>query len=196
MAPRTPENPFIAPTAIVDPTAVIGKGSKVWAFVQISEQAVVGENCVIGNGAYIDRRVQIGSDVRIHNKALLYEGVIIEDRVFIGPGVCFTNDPWPRSGSTRDMRGKRWRVGQGSVLGANVTVLPDISIGRYAFIAAGSVVTKPVEDFALMAGNPARHKGWVCPCGGVLRFAEGVSPARPEECPKCQQSFNEHLQHR
>lgn len=160
---------FIAPTALVDPTAQIGKGTKVWAFAQIAEHALVGQDCVIGNGVYIDRFVKIGDRVRIHNKALLYQGVLIEDDVFIGPGACFTNDEFPRSGKTRNLTGKSWTIGKGASIGANTTVLPDVAVGSYALIGAGSVVTKDVAEHAVVCGNPARMIGWACFCGHVLK---------------------------
>lgn len=146
----------VAESALIDPTAKIGRGTKIWAFVQVAEYAEIGEDCIIGNGAYIDRYVKLGNRVRIHNKALLYHGVVLEDDVFVGPGVCFTNDPWPKSGETRDMEGQRWVVGTGASIGANATILPNVTIGKNAVIGAGSVVTKDVEAGAVVCGNPAK----------------------------------------
>jgi UDP-2-acetamido-3-amino-2,3-dideoxy-glucuronate N-acetyltransferase len=146
----------IAPTALIHPSARIGRGTKIWAFAQVAEHAVVGRDCTIGNGAYIDRHVKIGNRVRIHNKALLYHGVIVEDDVFIGPGVCFTNDSYPTSRSTRNLKGKAWYVRTGASIGANATILPDLEIGENSIVGAGSVVTKNVPPNAIVCGNPAR----------------------------------------
>lgn len=190
MAPSASAQPLIAPSAIIDSTAKIGKGTRVWAFVQVGEWAFIGENCVLGNGAYVDRHVRIGSNVRIHNKALLYQGVIVEDDVFIGPGVCCTNDPWPRSGLTRNMTHVGWRIKKGAAVGANATILPDLDIGAYAVVGAGSVVTKTVSNFALVAGNPARQRGWVCPCGEVIRFEYSKPVPLPENCQVCGKTFS------
>lgn len=151
----------IAASAVVDPSAKVGAGTRVWEFVQIMKDVEIGTGCIIGNGAYIDRHVKIGNNVRIHNKALLYHGLIVEDDVFIGPGVCFTNDAWPKSGRTRNLTGISWKVGQGANIGANCTIMPDVQIGEYALIGAGSVVTRDVPPYALVYGNPARIRGKV-----------------------------------
>lgn len=153
---KTLKNVYIHNTAIVSKTAKIGKGTKIWAFVQIGDNSVIGENCIIGNGAYIDRNVVVGDNVKIHNRALLYHGLVIEDKCFIGPGACFTNDKYPKHDKTRDLKGVSWRMGEGSSVGANSTILPDVNIGRNAVIGAGSVVTKSVPDNAMVCGNPAK----------------------------------------
>ncbi len=145
----------IDPTAIVAPSAVIGSGTVIWAYAQVMDKAVIGRNCVLGNGVYVDRNVKIGDNVRIHNKACIYNGTVVEDNVFIGPHTCFTNDKYPVSGNTRDLRGVSWRVGKGASVGANVTVLPDVNIGKGAKVGAGSVVTKDVPAGSLCYGNPA-----------------------------------------
>jgi UDP-2-acetamido-3-amino-2,3-dideoxy-glucuronate N-acetyltransferase len=185
MASQVPSDKFIAPTALVDATASVGGGTKIWAYAQVMEHAVIGRDCVIGNGAYVDRHVQIGDRVRLHNKALLYHGVIIEDDVFIGPGVCCTNDPWPRSGSTRDMSKARWRIHKGASIGANATILPDLSIGAYAVVGAGSVVTGAVPSHALVYGNPARIHGAVCRCGTVIRKDLDGAAVHKLRCESC-----------
>jgi len=149
---------YIDKTAIVAKTAKIGKGTKVWAFVQIGENALIGENCVIGNGAYIDRNVAVGNNVKIHNKALLYDGLVVEDNCFIGPGACFTNDKFPCCNKTRDLSGVSWRLKEGASVGANATILPDVSIGKNSVVGAGSVVTKSIPDNVVVCGNPARIK--------------------------------------
>ena len=180
---------YIDPTAIVHSTAQIGEGTKIWAYVQIGEHAVVGKDCVIGNGVYIDRYVKVGNRVRIHNKALLYHGVIVEDDVFIGPGVCLTNDPAPRSGKTRNLKGKSWIVRKGATIGANATVLPDLSIGSYAFVGAGSMVTHPVPHHTLVYGNPARAVGVVCRCGLQIKNEQLSDKNKKLNCPSCGATF-------
>ncbi len=187
MGAKTLELATIAETAIIDPTAQIGKGTKVWAFVQIAEHAVIGEECVIGNGAYIDQYVRIGNRVRIHNKALLYHGVVVDDDVFIGPGVCFTNDALPRSGKTRDLSGKKWKVGKGVSIGANATILPDTNIGEYAMIGAGSIVTKNVPKHTAVCGNPARAVGAACYCGNVIK--QKPTTKKSTRCELCGESI-------
>ena len=159
---------LIAASALVHETARIGRNTKVWAFAQIAEAAVIGNDCILGNGVYIDRHVKVGNRVWIQNKALLYQGVEIADDVFIGPGVCFTNDRRPKSGMRRSMKSVTWKVGRGASIGANATVLPDTPIGACAVVGAGSVVTKPVPDHALVYGNPAVQYKWVCICGTLM----------------------------
>lgn len=160
---------MVASTAIIHSTARIGRGTKIWAYVQIAEYAKIGNNCVIGNGAYIDRFVEIGDRVRIHNKALLYHGVIIENDVFVGPAACFTNDQFPRSGKTRNLKGRSWTVGKGASIGANATILPDVNIGEYAIVGAGSVVTKDIPKHTVVCGNPANPIGIACYCGVIKK---------------------------
>jgi acetyltransferase-like isoleucine patch superfamily enzyme len=153
---RSVTGTYIDKNAIVAKTARIGAGTRIWAFAQVGEGARIGKNCVIGNGAYIDRKVIVGDNVKIHNKALLYNGVVVEDDCFIGPGACFTNDKNPCFDKTRDLRGVSWRLKKGASVGANVTVLPDVTIGAGAVIGAGSVVTKNVPAGVTVCGNPAR----------------------------------------
>lgn len=185
MAPKIPAEPRIEPSAIVDPTASIGAGTRLWAFVQVGEHAVIGRDCVIGNGAYIDRYVKLGDRVRVHNKALLYHGLIVEDDVFIGPGVCFTNDPWPRAGLTRDMSRARWTIQQGASVGANATILSDLTIGAHAVVGAGAVVTRDVPSHGLVYGNPAKLRGAVCRCGSVIRDSEIPRAGKVYKCAFC-----------
>ena len=154
---------FIHPTAEVSKNAKIGGGTKVWAFAQIREGVTIGRDCVIGNGAYIDRGVKIGDRVTIHNKALLYRNLTVEDDVFIGPAVCFVNDPYPRSRVIRNMSSLMRTVKKGASIGANATILSDINIGSFAMIGAGSVISKPVPDHALVYGVPGRIHGQASP---------------------------------
>ncbi len=159
----------IADTAVIDKTAKIGKGTVIWNFAQIMHNVSIGKNCMIGNGVFIDRNVAIGNNVKIHNKALIYRGVKIENDCFIGPAVCFTNDKNPRSFKTRDINKPKWLVERGASIGANAVILPDINIGKYAMVGAGSVVTKDVVGHAIVVGNPAILKGYACNCGNRLK---------------------------
>ena len=164
----------IAKTAIVDKKAKIGKGTVVWNFAQIMHDAVVGKNCIIGNGVFIDRKVSIGDNVKVMNKAQIFRGVSIGDDCFIGPQACFINDKNPRSSKTRPLSAPKWGVGKGASIGAGSLILCDVNIGRYALVGAGAVVTKEVEDYAIVAGNPARPIGYACFCGEkLMKTADG-----------------------
>jgi UDP-2-acetamido-3-amino-2,3-dideoxy-glucuronate N-acetyltransferase len=163
---------YIHPSAEVETGAVIGEGSKIWHLCHIRRDAHIGSECVIGRGVFVDAGVQIGNRVKIQNYVSVFHGVTIEDGVFVGPHVCFTNDLFPRAVNS-DMTLKAaddWVLGEtrvraGAALGANSTIVCGITIGQWAMVGSGSVVTKDVPDYALVVGNPARQIGWVCPCG-------------------------------
>ena len=154
-------------TAIVE-SDKIGEGSKIWHFVHIREHAVIGKNCNIGKSVYIDTEAKIGNNVKIQNFSTIYKGVEIEDDVFVGPSVVFTNDLHPRAFIWEEERVVPTVVKKGSSIGANSTIICGITIGEYAMVGAGSVVTKDVPPFGLVFGNPARMKGFVCCCGKRL----------------------------
>ncbi len=155
---------FIHSTAIVDKTAKIGEGTKIWHFSQVREKAIIGKNCVLGYSVYVDRNVKIGNNVKLENRANIYDGVTIEDDVFIGPHVTFTNDLYPRSVSA-DWKIVPTLVKKGASIGAGSVVVCGVTVGEYAMIGAGSVVTKDIPAHALAFGNPARIRGFVCICG-------------------------------
>ena len=161
---------FTHETAVVDTPAEIGSGTKIWHFSHVMSGAGIGENCNIGQNVVISPNVRIGNNVKIQNNVSVYEGVILEDDVFCGPSMVFTNVINPRSHISRKHEFKPTLVKKGATIGANATVVCGHSIGRYAFIGAGAVVTKDVQDYALMIGNPAVLAGWRCACGEQLSF--------------------------
>lgn len=179
----------VAATAVIHPTARIGEGTKIWNFVQVAEHAVIGLNCSLGKGVYIDRHVKVGNRVRMQNEVLVSNGFVIEDDVFIGPGVLFTNDKFPRSHKTRDLTGKRWVVGKGATIGGNVTIMPDLNIGEYSMIGAGSVVNKDVPRHAAVWGVPARFQGYACYCGTIFKQKLPVREEKTFHCSECGKSI-------
>jgi UDP-2-acetamido-3-amino-2,3-dideoxy-glucuronate N-acetyltransferase len=157
----------IHPTADVSPRATIGNGTSIWHWVQVREGARIGHDCNIGKDVYIDADVVIGDQCKIQNFAALYRGLRVGDRVFIGPHACFTNDLHPRAVSP-DWQVVPTKVEDGASIGANTTILAGTTVGRWAMVAAGAVVTKDVPAHALVAGIPAKVIGWVCECGRPL----------------------------
>jgi UDP-2-acetamido-3-amino-2,3-dideoxy-glucuronate N-acetyltransferase len=157
-------------SAIVDDGARIGKGTKIWHFSHVCGSAKIGEKCVIGQNVYIAPNVVIGNNVKIQNNVSVYEGVVLEDDVFCGPSMVFTNVINPRSAVCRRDEFKNTLVKKGATIGANATVVCGHTVGRCAFIGAGTVVTKDVPDYALIIGVPGRIAGYMCECGIKLAF--------------------------
>lgn len=170
---------FIHPTAIIDPGATIGSGSKVWHFCHISSTSQVGRDCHIGQNVFIDKNCSIGNGVKIQNNVSVYNGVTIEDDVFLGPSMVFTNVLTPRSFISRKADFIPTIIRKGVSIGANATILCGIEIGNYAMVGAGAVVTRNVVPYALVTGNPAQQTGWVSEAGLRLQFdpqGEAVCP--------------------
>ena len=177
---------MIHPSAIVDAGAQLGAGTHVWHFAHVCAGARIGARCSLGQGVYVGNDVRIGANVKIQNNVSVYDAVTIEDDVFCGPSMVFTNVHNPRAAVVRKSEYRPTLVKQGATLGANCTVVCGTTIGRYAFVGAGAVVSRDVPDFALVVGVPARRLGWVSRHGERLTFssveanAEAVCPATGE----------------
>lgn len=181
---RTSKPFFVHPTAVVDSNVQIGKGTKIWHFSHVISNTVVGENCNIGQNVVIGPDVKIGNGCKVQNNVSIYKGVVLEDHVFCGPSMVFTNVYNPRAEIRKMDEARPTLVRKGATIGANATIVCGNTIGSYAFIGAGAVVTKNVADFALMVGNPARQIGWVCYCGERL--------TGNLECLSCRKKFRKY----
>ncbi len=160
---------FVHPSSFIDENVEIGEGTKIWHFCHIQSGARIGKKCSFGQNVNVSNNVQVGDGVKVQNNVSLYEGVILEDHVFCGPSCVFTNDLTPRARFPKGAVGyKKTVVKHDATIGANATIVCGHTIGEYATIAAGAVVTKDVPTHALMAGGPARQVGWVCECWQVL----------------------------
>ena len=179
---------YVHPTAVVDKTAVIGDGTKVWHFVHVRENAEIGRECVLGDFVYVGRGVKIGNGVKLENRATVYRGVNIENEVFVGPHVTFTNDPYPRSFST-DWKIVETLVKEGASIGAGAVVVCGVTIGEYAMIGAGSVVTKDIPSHAMAYGNPAEVRGFTCKCGRKLKEEKKKQKFVLMKCPLCGEKY-------
>lgn len=171
---------FSHESAIIDKGAVIGKGSKIWHFCHIMGKSRLGEKCNLGQNVFLGDNVILGNNVKVQNNVSIYSGVICEDDVFLGPSMVFTNIKNPRSAVVRKGEYVRTLVKKGASIGANATIICGNDIGRFAFIAAGAVVTKNVPDYALMVGAPARQTGWMSEFGHRLHFDRNGKAICPE----------------
>jgi len=167
---------FAHPTAVIDDGCEIGKGTKIWHFSHLMPKCILGENCNIGQNVVISPDVVLGKNVKVQNNVSIYTGVICDDDVFLGPSMVFTNVINPRSAVNRKSEYAKTHVGKGASIGANATIVCGHDIGEYAFIGAGTVVTKTVPAFALVVGNPSRQIGWMSEYGHRLEFdANGLA---------------------
>ncbi len=163
---------FAHPTAVIDEGVIIGEGTSIWHFSHLMKGCNIGNNCVIGQNVFIASAIVLGNNVKVQNNVSLYEGVVCEDDVFLGPSCVFTNVINPRSAVSRKKEFKKTLIKKGATIGANATILCGITIYEYAFIGAGSVVTKNVAAYALVTGNPAKQTGWMSEHGNKLHFNE------------------------
>ena len=176
---------FAHPTAVIDDGCQIGAGTKVWHFSHIMPDCKIGQNCNFGQNVVVSPGVVLGNNVKVQNNVSIYTGVTCDDDVFLGPSMVFTNVINPRSAVNRRSQYSKTHVGQGASIGANATIVCGHDIGKFAFIGAGSVVTKTVPDYALVVGNPARQVGWMSEFGHKLNFnKEGFA-----SCPESAQEY-------
>ncbi len=181
------ENYKVDKTAIIGENVKIGDGTRIWQFSNIMSGVEIGENCNIGQNAFIETGVKIGNNVTVKNNIALYNGVTCEDKVFLGPNCVFTNVLNPRSFVPRKNEFLKTTIKEGATIGANATIICGHDIGRFAFVGAGSVITKEVPDYTLVVGNPARKIGYVCECGERIFPDENST----YECPRCHKKYKE-----
>lgn len=173
-------NYYAHPTAVIDAGCRIGEGTKIWHFCHLVQGCVIGKNCILGQNVMVAANVRLGDNVKVQNNVSVYEGVTCEEDVFLGPSMVFTNVINPRSAISRKHEFKTTLVKKGATIGANATILCGNTIGEYAMVGAGAVVTRPVPAFALVKGNPARQTGWVSAYGHTLGFDEQGKAICPE----------------
>ena len=176
--------PFIHESAYVDDGATVGAGTRIWHFCHVMPGAVIGERCSLGQNVVVMNGTRMGNNVKVQNNVSIYEGVELEDDVFCGPSMVFTNVVNPRSHVSRRHEYQRTLVRRGVSIGANATIVCGVTLGEYAFIGAGSVVTRDVPAFGLVVGVPGRRVGWMCQCGEQLRVWSGSAPFHAE-CAAC-----------
>jgi len=182
-----PEGYSVHETSIVDPGAEIGQGTQIWHFSHIMGGARIGKRCKLGQNVFVAKGAILGENCKVQNNVSIYEGVVLEDDVFCGPSMVFTNVKTPRSAFVRNTSDDYHRtlVRTGASIGANATVVCGVTIGRHAFVGAGSVVSRDVPDYALVYGVPAVIRGWACECGVPLSFLD----ADEAECPECGRKY-------
>src|SRR5215203_260260 len=174
---------FVHQSSYVDEGCEIGDGTKIWHFSHVMSRSRIGRGCNLGQNVVVSPDVVIGDNVKIQNNVSIYTGVVLEDDVFCGPSMVFTNVVNPRSHVSRKDEYRATLVKRGASLGANCTVVCGHTVGTYAFVGAGAVITTDVPDFALAVGNPARISGWMCRCG--VKLAGGAMPPQTATCPAC-----------
>jgi acetyltransferase-like isoleucine patch superfamily enzyme len=182
----------IHPTAEVEPGAQIGPNTRIWNYVHVRTGAVIGADCILGDSVYVDSDVSIGNNVKLQNRVSIYRGVTIEDGVFVGPHVTFTNDKYPRAItpdgsliSVEDWTPIETLVRHGASIGAGAVILPGVTIGRWAMIGAGALITRDVPDHGLAVGSPGRMVGYACRCGQPLRREE-----QAWRCSECHETYD------
>ncbi|MEP7236278.1 MAG: DapH/DapD/GlmU-related protein [Ferruginibacter sp.] len=163
---------YVHPSSVIDDNCQIGEGTKIWHFSHVMSGAIIGKNCNLGQNVVVSPQVILGNNVRVQNNVSIYEGVICEDDVFLGPSAVLTNVINPRSAISRKAEFKTTMIKKGASIGANATIVCGNTIGEYAFIGAGAVVTKDVPAYALIVGNPGRQTGWMSEYGHKLKFNE------------------------
>jgi UDP-2-acetamido-3-amino-2,3-dideoxy-glucuronate N-acetyltransferase len=178
---------YAHPTSVIDEPCTIGEGTRIWHFCHVMPEAVIGPGCSLGQNVFVARGVRMGANCKIQNNVSLYEGVELEDHVFCGPSMVFTNVMNPRSEVVRKSEYRRTLVRRGASIGANATLVCGVTVGAYAFVGAGAVVTRDVPDFALVTGNPGRRTGWMCRCGEKLRLADAGAT-----CATCATEYRMH----
>ena len=171
---------FSHESAIIDKGARIGRGTKIWHFCHVMGKSVLGEHCNLGQNVFVADEVVLGNNVKVQNNVSIYSGVVCEDDVFLGPSMVFTNIKNPRSAVVRKGEYDKTLVKKGASIGANATIICGNDIGRFSFIAAGSVITREVPDYALMIGCPAQQKGWMSEYGHRLEFDDMGTAVCPE----------------
>ncbi len=174
------KNYFKHETAVIDSDCEIGNGSKIWHFSHIMSDSFIGQNCNIGQNVVISPKVRLGNNVKVQNNVSIYTGVICEDDVFLGPSMVFTNVINPRSAVNRRDQYSKTLVKKGASIGANATIVCGNNIGSYAFVGAGAVVVKEIQNYALVVGNPSRQIGWVSEYGHKLHFDSNGTARCPE----------------
>jgi UDP-2-acetamido-3-amino-2,3-dideoxy-glucuronate N-acetyltransferase len=183
------KNYFVHESSYVDEPCEIGEGTKIWHFSHVMSNSRIGRRCNIGQNVVVSPQVTIGDNVKIQNNVSVYTGVILEDDVFCGPSMVFTNVVNPRSHVSRKDEYRTTLVKRGASIGANATVVCGHTIGRYAFIGAGAVVTRDIPDFALVTGNPARIAGWMCECGIKLPLSRDAQKDEEATCAACGSAY-------